>query len=143
MVLITRRAEFSASHFCANPEWSAERNEQVYGKESRPDGHGHNYVLDVTLAGEPDPLNGMVMDLKELKEIINREVVEVYDHRFLNREVEPFDRVTPTPENVVTQIWLRLEPALRGETRRLHSIRLYQTADLYVDYFGEEAPAGR
>jgi len=72
MVRITRKAEFSASHFLANPEWTPEENERVYGVESRPCGHGHNFVLEVTVGGEPDPVDGMVMDLKALKEIINR-----------------------------------------------------------------------
>lgn len=139
MVLITRRAEFSASHVCANPELSAEENEALYGMASRPSGHGHNYVLEVTVAGEVDPLHGMVMDLAELKEIIKQEVVDVFDHRFLNHEVPPFDRVIPTAENVAKDIWSRLAPRVNGGARRLHSIRLQETPDLYVDYFGEES----
>jgi len=100
--------------------------------------HGHNYVVEVSLRGEPDPVTGMVLDLKELKEILNRQVVAPYDHRFLNREVPPFDRVIPTTENIARDIWLRLEPELCNEKSRLHSVRVYETADLYVDYFGEE-----
>ena len=100
--------------------------------------HGHNYVVEVSLRGEPDPVTGMVLDLKELKEILNRQVVAPYDHRFLNYEVPPFDRVIPTAENIARDIWQRLEPHLCNETSRLHSVRVYETADLYVDYFGEE-----
>lgn len=137
MVLITRKAEFSASHYCANPNLSPSENEALYGKASSPSGHGHNYVMEVTVAGETDPLHGMVMNLKELKEILNDEVVEVYDHRFLNHEVEPFDRVVPTAENIVKDIWRRIEPRISTNGRRLHSIRLYETPDLYVDYSGE------
>jgi 6-pyruvoyltetrahydropterin/6-carboxytetrahydropterin synthase len=142
MVSITRKAEFSASHYCANPRLSAAQNEALYGKASSPSGHGHNYVLEVTVTGETDPLHGMVMNLKDLKEIMNEEVVEVYDHRFLNHEVAPFDRIVPTAENIAQDIWRRLEPRLNANGRRLRSIRLYETPDLFVDYSGEPREAG-
>ena len=137
MVLITRKAEFSASHRLANPDWSEEKNAEVFGIESQT--HGHNYVLEVTVAGDVDPVNGMIMDLKELKDLITREIVEPWDHRHLNHEAPPFDRVIPTVENLAQETWKRLEPAIQGEGRRLHSIRLYETADLYVDYAGPAA----
>lgn len=136
MILITRRAEFSASHFCAHPSLSEEQNDALYGAASRPSGHGHNYVLEVTVGGEVDPVTGMIMDLKRLKEIINEQVVELYDHRFLNHEVPPFDKIVPTPENIARDIWERLEPYVNGKSRRLHLVRLYETPDLYVDYTG-------
>jgi 6-pyruvoyltetrahydropterin/6-carboxytetrahydropterin synthase len=79
----------------------------------------------------------MVMDLKELKEILTREIVEPYDHRFLNYEVRPFDRVVPTVENIARDIWERLDAGLRGAGRQLHSVRVYETPDLFVDYCGE------
>ena len=104
--------------------------------------HGHNYVVEVSLEGQPDPVTGMVLDLKELKEILNREVVEAYDHRFLNIEVRPFDRVVPTPENIARDIWQRLEPHFCNGAGRLHSVRVYETTDLYVDYFGEQPCSG-
>ena len=138
-MFLTRKAEFSASHVCANPAWSADRNQAVYGNNAHPNGHGHNYVLEVTVEGTPDPITGMVLDLKHLKEILQREVVDPYDHRFLNREVPPFDHVIPTGENVAIEIWKRLYPHLSGERGRLHGIRLYETPDLYVDYFGDPA----
>lgn len=137
MVLITRKAEFSASHFCASPQLSAAENQTLYGKASSPSGHGHNYVLEVTVAGEVDPVHGMIMDLKELKRIMHEQVVDVYDHRFLNHEVAPFDRVVPTAENIAKDIWGRLRPRIDDNGRRLHSVRLYETPDLYVDYRGE------
>jgi 6-pyruvoyltetrahydropterin/6-carboxytetrahydropterin synthase len=136
-MLITRKVEFSASHMCRNPELSEEENRRIYGQSANPHGHGHNYVVEVTLEGQPDRVTGMVLDLKELKEILNREVVEPYDHRFLNYEAPPFDRVTPTPENIAREIWRRLEPELSNGSRRLHAVRLYETPDLFVDYFGE------
>jgi 6-pyruvoyltetrahydropterin/6-carboxytetrahydropterin synthase len=105
---------------------------------ANPHGHGHNYVVEVSLAGDPDPVTGMVLDLKELKEILTREIVDPYDHRFLNYEVPPFDREIPTTENIARDIWRRLEPRLTGDRHKLYSVRVYETADLYVDYFGEQ-----
>ena len=134
MVSITRRVEFSASHFCSNPELSPEENRALYGKAANPAGHGHNYVLEVTVSGEVDPVHGMVMDLKELKHLMEHEVVEAFDHRFLNQEVPPFDRLNPTPENIAREIWRRLAPRVNHNGRRLARVRLYETADLYVDH---------
>jgi 6-pyruvoyltetrahydropterin/6-carboxytetrahydropterin synthase len=141
-MVITRKVEFSASHVCRNPALPEEENRRIFGPDANPHGHGHNYVVEVSLAGEPDPVTGMVMDLKELKEILNCEVVAPYDHRFLNYEVPPFDRVVPTVENVARDIWQRLEPRLSGRGHRLHAIRVYETPDLYVDYFGESPCSG-
>ena len=137
-MVITRKVEFSASHVCRSPELSDEENAKLYGPAANPNGHGHNYVVEVSLEGEPDPVTGMVLDLKELKEILNREIIAPYDHRFLNYEAPPFDRVVPTAENIAREIWGRLEPQLRGRRRRLRSVRLYETPDLFVDYCGEE-----
>jgi 6-pyruvoyltetrahydropterin/6-carboxytetrahydropterin synthase len=134
-MLITRKIEFSSSHFCRNPGFDDERNYEVYGVAANPHGHGHNFIAEVTLSGDPDPVTGMVMDLKELKDVLNREIVEPFDHRFLNHEVPPFDRVIPTTENIAVEIWRRLAPVITG----LHSIRLYETPEFYVDYRGEGA----
>ena len=136
-MLITRKVEFSASHVCRSPELSEEENQRVFGLAANPHGHGHNYVLEVSVAGQADPVTGMVLDLKELKEILDREVVQPYDHRFLNYEVPPFDHVIPTAENLAREIWRRLTPHLNGGSRELRLVRLYETPDLYVDYFGE------
>jgi 6-pyruvoyltetrahydropterin/6-carboxytetrahydropterin synthase len=136
-MLITRKVEFSASHVCRNPALADEENRKLFGAAANPHGHGHNYVLEVTVEGTPDPVTGMVLDLKLLKEILNREVVEPYDHRFLNREVPPFDRTIPTTENIAIDIWNRLEPHLNTGRGRLHGVRVYETPDLCVDYFGE------
>jgi 6-pyruvoyltetrahydropterin/6-carboxytetrahydropterin synthase len=136
-MVITRKVEFSASHVCRNPALSEQENQRLFGMAANPHGHGHNYVLEVSVEGQPDPVTGMVLDLKELKEVMNREVVEPYDHRFLNHEVAPFDRVIPTAENIARDIWRRLEPHLSGPGRRLQLVRLYETPDLYVDYLGE------
>ncbi len=136
-MLITRRAEFSASHRCAVPEWSEERNREVFGVDANPFGHGHNYVMEVTLGGDVDPVTGMIVDLKLVKEVLHREVVDVMDHRYLNAEVPPFDKIVPTAENIARNIWDRLAPHLNGPGMRLHQVRLYETENLYVDYRGE------
>lgn len=138
-MVITRKIEFSASHICRSPLLSDEENQRLFGLAANPRGHGHNYVVEVSLEGEPDPVTGMVLDLKELKEILTREIVEPYDHRFLNFEVPPFDRQVPTTENIARDIWRRLEPRLNVGQKKLHAVRVYETPDLYVDYFGETA----
>jgi 6-pyruvoyltetrahydropterin/6-carboxytetrahydropterin synthase len=136
-MVITRKVEFSASHVCRNPGLSEAENARLFGMAANPHGHGHNYVLEVSLEGQPDPVTGMILDLKELKDVLNREVVQPYDHRFLNYEVPPFDRVIPTAENIARDIWRRLSPHLTGPSRRLQLVRLYETPDYYVDYRGE------
>jgi 6-pyruvoyltetrahydropterin/6-carboxytetrahydropterin synthase len=136
-MLIRRKAEFSASHVCRNPGLTDEENRLIYGAAANPHGHGHNYTLEVTIEGEPDPVTGMVRDLKEVKDVINEEVIERFDHRFLNHEVPPFDRVIPTPENIAVEIWNRLAPRLTSESSRLQSVILHETSDLSVEYRGE------
>jgi 6-pyruvoyltetrahydropterin/6-carboxytetrahydropterin synthase len=136
-MLLTRRAEFSASHVCRQPALSPEQNRELYGAAANPTGHGHNYVLEVTLEGEADPVSGMVFDLKTLKDIIQQQVIEPMDHRFLNYEVPPFDRIVPTTENVAAEIWRRLAPQFGAGRARLENVRLYETEDLYVDYRGD------
>ncbi|MBV9769164.1 MAG: 6-carboxytetrahydropterin synthase [Bryobacterales bacterium] len=142
-MFITRRAEFSASHVCAQPTLSLAQNKQLYGAAANPNGHGHNYILEVTLEGEPDPVTGMIFDLKTLKEVIQQTVIDPMDHRFLNYEVPPFDKIIPTTENVAAEIWRRLEPRLQGGLARLRNVRLYETEDLYVDYAGIETGEDR
>jgi len=134
-MLITRRVEFSASHVCRNPALTDEENRALYGAAANPNGHGHNYILEVTLDGSPDPVTGMVFDLKELKEVLNRQIVDPMDHRFLNYEVPPFDKVVPTAENVAVEIWRRLDGQFQGPVK-LKNVRLFETEDLYVEYAG-------
>lgn len=138
-MLITRRAEFSASHVCYQSSLTPEENRNLYGAAANPNGHGHNYVLEVTLEGDADPETGMIFDLKRLKEIIQQRVIEPMDHRFLNYEVPPFDKVVPTAENVAAEIWHRLQPCFESGRARLRNVRLYETEDLYVDYSGDRA----
>ncbi len=135
MVYLTRKAEFSASHLYHNPALSAEENRRIFGKCNNPHGHGNNYTLEVTVKGEVDPRSGFVVDLKELKDILNREVLDALDHRFLNKEVPEFAKQIPTTENIAIAVWQRLEPKLRRA--KLHRVRLYETPDLFVDFYGE------
>jgi 6-pyruvoyltetrahydropterin/6-carboxytetrahydropterin synthase len=132
-MFITRKAEFSASHVCRNPEWSDAENEAVYGPAANRHGHGHNYVVEVTVEGEPDAATGMVRDLKEIKDVLSSEIIEPFDHRFLNREVPPFDKTIPTAENIAVEIWKRLDSRLTRGSSRLHAVRLHETSDFSVE----------
>ena len=134
MVLLTRKAEFSAAHYYYNEAWSQAENEKIFGKCANRNGHGHNYTLEVTVAGEIDPVSGFVVDLKALKEVIEREVIQVYDHRHLNLEVPEFRAMMPTTENIAIAIWRRLESKVAGA--RLDRVRIYETPDLFADYCG-------
>jgi 6-pyruvoyltetrahydropterin/6-carboxytetrahydropterin synthase len=135
MVYLTRKAEFSASHVYHNPDFSLAENQKVFGKCNNPNGHGHNYLLEVTVKGEVDPRSGFVVDLKELKDTMHREVLDAMDHRFLNKEVPEFFTRIPTTENLAIAIWQRLVSKLQAAT--LHRVRVYETPDLFVDYYGE------
>ena len=139
MVLITRKIEFCASHLYHNPNFSAEENRRIFGKCNNPHGHGHNYTLEVTVAGEPDPVTGMVLDLKELKDILEREVMQRMDHRHLNYEVPELAGQIPTTEAIAATIWKLLEPKIRRG--KLDRVRLYETPDLFVDCTADE-PGG-
>ena len=101
----------------------------------QPNGHGHNYTLEVTVAGQVDETTGFVIDLKLLKEILNRQVLDDFDHRNLNLEVPEFATRVPTTENLAVAIWQRLHSHL--QPARLHRVRLYEQPDLFVDYYGE------
>jgi len=138
MILLTRRAEFSASHYYWNDAWSAEENAARFGKCANRNGHGHNYTLEVTVAGEVDPTTGFVVDLKQLKDVMEREVLAAYDHRHLNLEVPEFRRSIPTTENLAVAIWRRLEGKIA--TAKLHRVRVYEMPDLFAEYYGD--PSG-
>ncbi len=135
MIYVTRRGEFSASHYYHNPALSAEENQRLFGKCNNPHGHGHNYTVEVTVGGEVDGRTGMVMDEKELKRVLEEAVLQSFDHKFLNMEVPVFRTLIPTTENIAVEVWKRLGPRLA--TGRLQRVRVYETPELYVDYFGE------
>ena len=132
---LTRRYMFSASHRLHSAEMSEEENRATYGKCNNPNGHGHNYTLEVTVKGAVDPKSGFVVDLKQLKDVMSREVLDALDHRFLNKEVPEFFTRIPTTENLAIAIWQRLAPKLNAA--QLHRVRVYETPDLFVDFYGE------
>jgi len=135
-VYLSRRVEFSASHVYHNPAFTTEENRRVFGKCNNPNGHGHNYTLEVTVKGEVNGDTGFVLDLKDLKDILNSEVMDVFDHRHLNKEVPEFATEIPTTENIAISIWNRVAPNLNSGTQ-MHRVRVYETPDLFVDYYGE------
>jgi 6-pyruvoyltetrahydropterin/6-carboxytetrahydropterin synthase len=135
MILITRRAEFSAAHFYWNDALSPVENERLFGKCANRNGHGHNYTLEVTVAGEIDPVTGFVVDLKLLKDVLEREVVGVYDHRHLNLEIADFKDVIPTTENIAVAVWRRLDGKIPAA--KLYRVRVYEMPELFADFFGE------
>jgi 6-pyruvoyltetrahydropterin/6-carboxytetrahydropterin synthase len=135
MMLLTRKAEFSAAHYYWVEGWSEEQNLRAFGKCANRNGHGHNYTLEVTVAGEVDPVSGFVVDLKALKEIMEREVVGAWDHRHLNLEVPEFKTALPTTENIAIAAWKRLEGKIPGA--KLQRVRVYEMPDLFADYMGE------
>ena len=141
MILLTRRAEFSAAHYYWNESWTEAENQRVFGKCANRNGHGHNYTLEVTVAGEVDPETGFVVDLKQLKDVLNREVVDVYDHRHLNLEIPEFRDRVPTVENIAVSAWERLEGKIAGA--RLERVRVYETPELFADCYGPSLRGAR
>ncbi|MFP5210862.1 MAG: 6-pyruvoyl trahydropterin synthase family protein [Acidobacteriota bacterium] len=139
MIYLTRRATFSASHYYWNEHWTAEKNVEVFGRCARRNGHGHNYTLEVTVAGEPDPVTGFVVDLKWLKDVIEREVMAAYDHRHLNLEAPEFAMANPTTENIAIAAWKRLHPAIEaaGSGACLSRVRVYETPEIFAEFRGE------
>ena len=135
MIYLTRKIEFSASHLYHNPAFSPEENRRVFGKCNNPHGHGHNYVVEVTVAGEVDERTGFVIDLKWLKDLVNREVIDPLDHRHLNKEIPEFKTLIPTTENLAVVIWNRLSAKIHPA--KLHRVRVYETPDLFSDFYGE------
>src|ERR1700722_10200986 len=136
-MLISKKIEFAASHICRSPALSDAENERIYGPAANPLGHGHNYVVEVAIEGEPDPVTGMILDLKRLKDVLEERVLAVYDHRLLNREVASFENLVPTVENIAIDIWQRIERYIDASGRaRLYSVRVHETSELFVEYRG-------
>lgn len=134
VIKLTRKLEFSAAHFYHNPKFSAEENRRIFGKCNNPHGHGHNYVLEVTVAGEPDPETGMILDLNELKQILDHEVMARFDHRHLNHDVPELAGKIPTCEEITAALWRILEPKIDPSGRaNLDHLRLYESPDLFAD----------
>ena len=134
MIYITRKLEFCASHRLYNPEYSDEKNEEVFGLCNNPNGHGHNYVMEVTVCGDVDPETGMVLDLKALKKLVNEEIILKVDHKNLNVDVPFLENIIPTAENLAIQFWETLESKI--ENGQLHEIKLYESERNFVIYRG-------
>lgn len=135
MVYITRREVFAASHRLFNPVLSDEENFKIYDKCSNPNGHGHNYILEVVVAGEVNPRTGYLLDLKDLKKIIKEHVTDKLDHKNLNLDVDFLIGKITTSENIVMAIWDQLKDNLPAG--KLYSVKLYETENNYVEYKGE------
>ncbi|RZL51138.1 MAG: 6-carboxytetrahydropterin synthase [Pedobacter sp.] len=136
MIYITRRESFNAAHKLARPDWSLDKNIEVYGKCANPNWHGHNYQLYVTVKGEVNPETGFLVDLKWLKQIINVNIVDKIDHKNLNLDVDFMkDRLAST-ENLAIAMWDILLPLIQEEGAALHCIKIYETENNFVEYFG-------
>ncbi len=134
MIFITRKHHFCASHRLYNPSFSDEKNEATFGLCNNPNGHGHNYVLEVTLSGEIADDTGMVFDLKELKKLTQQEIIDKVDHKNLNVDVDFLTDIIPTAENLAIRFWKRLEPKItKGQ---LYEVKLYESERNFVVYRG-------
>jgi 6-pyruvoyltetrahydropterin/6-carboxytetrahydropterin synthase len=134
IVSLTKRVEFSATHRLFNPDFSDERNWEVFGICNNPNGHGHNYVLDVTLRGVPDPETGMIIDLKKLKEILDRLLIQKVDHRNLNLDVDFLRGCVPTVENIIIRFWDLLDGKIPG--CELEELVLFESRTNFARYRG-------
>lgn len=134
-VYITRKVHFNAAHKLYNPAWTEEANEAYFGKCANKYYHGHNFDMYVTIKGIANPDTGMVMDLKELKRVINKYVVDKLDHSNINHDVDFMTGKIASIENLVVEIWDQLEPNITNG--KLHSIKLYETERQFVEYYGE------
>ena len=137
-VFITRQVHFKSAHRLYNPTKSLAWNQRQYGLCTNPHCHGHNYVLEVTVSGEPDPETGYIIDLGVLKRLLHEAVVDKCDHRNLNDEVPFLRGIIPSTENLVIAFWHEIAPRLPAG--RLHCVRLYETPRNYAEFFGPDAP---
>jgi 6-pyruvoyltetrahydropterin/6-carboxytetrahydropterin synthase len=135
IVYITRKAHFNAAHRLFNPRWSDEQNEQFFGKCANKNYHGHNFDIYVTLKGVADENTGMVMDLRKLKDVMHEFVLDKIDHKNINLDVDFMKGKMASIENIVVEIWKQLEPHI--ENGKLHCIKLFETENQFVEYYGE------
>jgi 6-pyruvoyltetrahydropterin/6-carboxytetrahydropterin synthase len=136
MIYITRKASFNAAHKLSRPDWSLDKNKEVFGKCSNPNWHGHNYQLYVTVKGEVNPETGFLVDLKWLKDITNTYVVDKIDHMNLNLDVDFMNGKLASTENLAIAIWDILHPHIEAGGAALHCIKIYETENNFVEYFG-------
>lgn len=135
-ITLGRRYRFAASHRLHSEQLSEEENSRVYGKCNNPYGHGHNYVLEISVSGMVDPATGMIVNLTDLDGFVEREVIEVFDHRSLNEEVAAFREKVPTTENVCIEIYQRLKQFPQAKLER---VRIEETSNNSFEYAGEES----
>jgi 6-pyruvoyltetrahydropterin/6-carboxytetrahydropterin synthase len=138
MIYITRRERFSAAHRMFRQDWSDEKNLEVFGKCSNANWHGHNYILWVTVKGDPSDNQGFVMNINILKKIINEKVVEKLDHKNINLDVDFMKGRIATTENLSVAIWAELKPEIEKHGAQLHCIKIEETENNYIEYYGEE-----
>ena len=136
MIYLTRLEHFNAAHRLYNPDWTSERNEEVFGKCANENWHGHNYDLYVTIKGEVNKETGFLFDVKKLSILIKEHILEELDHKNLNVDVSFLKGMICSTENLAVVIWQQLQKVLPPEVQ-LHCIRLYETPRIYVEYFGE------
>lgn len=136
MIYITRRESFNAAHKLARPDWTEDENTAVFGKCANPNWHGHNYQLYVTVKGEVNPETGFLVDLKWLKQVINTHVIDKVDHRNLNLDVDFMKGKLASTENLAIAVWDILKPQINESGAELHCIKIYETDNNYVEYFG-------
>lgn len=136
MIYITRRERFSAAHKLYREDWDLAKNEEIFGKCSNPNWHGHNYELFVTVKGDIDPKTGFVVDLKVLKEIIQTHVIEKLDHRNVNIDVDFMQGKMASTEVLAAEIFNQLKGPIAAEGAQLHSIKLQETENNTVEFFG-------
>lgn len=136
MLYVTRRERFCSAHRIFRPDWSDEKNMDIYGKCSNPNWHGHNYELFVTVKGTLNPETGFVVNLKELSKLIKTEILEKLDHKNINIEVDFMKDKIITTENIAIGIWEVLEPHIINMGVKLHKIKLIETENNYVEYYG-------
>lgn len=136
MIYITRKASFNAAHKLSRQDWSDDKNKAVFGKCANPNWHGHNYELFVTVKGEVNPETGFLVDLKWLKDIMNIYVVDKIDHMNLNLDVDFMAGKLASTENLAIAIWDILLPHIEAANASLHCIKIYETENNYVEYFG-------
>jgi 6-pyruvoyltetrahydropterin/6-carboxytetrahydropterin synthase len=134
-VTVTRRVRFNAAHRVHNPELSEAENSRLFGKCNNPNWHGHNYTLDVSVEGDIDPKTGYVCDLSHLKKIVEREIIDIVDHKNFNLDVPFMKGVIPTSENIITAFWKILAP--RVSPGNLTRLVLWETENNYVEYTGQ------
>lgn len=136
IVYLTRRERFNAAHRMFHPDWTDEKNLEVFGKCSNPNWHGHNYVVYVTVKGEINPEIGYVVNLKTLSAIINKHVIEKADHKNLNLEVDFMKGLNPSAENIALAIWNQLKDPVKAMGVDLHCVKIEETENNFVEYFG-------